>query len=78
MTRACSWLWTPGAANGCRDGPGSRVCGRTGIPAAQGPAGSCRVATGVVINSRGDVLSVRIDQPATPASPAGNSAEGEP
>ncbi|MGC8641334.1 MAG: S1C family serine protease [Isosphaeraceae bacterium] len=39
---------------------------------AGGSPNSRRVATGVVINSRGDILSVQIDQPA----PAGSSAHG--
>ena len=37
--------------------------------AADGPPGSRRVATGVVINSGGDVLSVRIDPPAPTSAP---------
>ncbi len=36
--------------------------------ALEGPPGSRRLATGVVINSRGDVLSVRIDPPSPSAS----------
>ena len=37
--------------------------------AAESPTGSRRLATGVVINARGDVLSVRIDPPSsTPRS----------
>ena len=36
--------------------------------AREGPPGSRRLATGVVINSRGDVLSVRIDPPSPSAS----------
>src|SRR5271165_6708218 len=35
--------------------------------ALEGPPGSRRLATGVVINSRGDVLSVRIDPPSSSA-----------
>ncbi|MGA7495507.1 MAG: hypothetical protein WBX00_02150, partial [Isosphaeraceae bacterium] len=38
--------------------------------ALEGPPGSRRLATGVVINSRGDVLSVRIDPPSSPTSSA--------
>ena len=45
--------------------------------AAEGPAGSRRVATGVVINSNGDVLSVRIDPPSRSVSPSGTSTEGQ-
>ena len=45
---------------------------------AVGPAGSRRVATGVVINSRGDILSVRIDQPSKPASSTHDIAQAEP
>ena len=50
--------------------------------AREGPPGSRRLATGVVINSRGDVLSVRIDPPSSPASsgsgpnPTGAGATG--
>jgi S1-C subfamily serine protease len=44
--------------------------------ATDGPADSRRVATGVVINTDGDVLSVRIDRPAgsQPAGPGGPTA----
>ena len=44
--------------------------------AVDGPADSRRVATGVVINTDGDVLSVRIDRPAgsQPAGPGGPTA----
>ncbi len=38
--------------------------------ALEGPPGSRRLATGVVINSRGDVLSVRIDPPSAATSSA--------
>ncbi|MGZ3412436.1 MAG: S1C family serine protease [Isosphaeraceae bacterium] len=38
--------------------------------ALEGPPGSRRLATGVVINSRGDVLSVRIDPPSSSTSSA--------
>lgn len=41
--------------------------------AAEGPPGSRRVATGVVINSGGDVLSVRIDPPAPTSTPGANA-----
>ena len=43
--------------------------------AADGPADSRRVATGVVINTDGDVLSVRIDRPTSsqPAGPGGSA-----
>jgi S1-C subfamily serine protease len=41
---------------------------------AEGPAGSRRLATGVVINSSGDVLSVRIDPPAATAAAANPAA----
>jgi serine protease Do len=45
--------------------------------ALEGPLGSRRVATGVVINSRGDVLSVRIDPPSSPSSSApGHNSSG--
>ena len=45
---------------------------------AVGPAGSRRIATGVVINSRGDILSVRIDQPSKPAASTHDVAQDEP
>ena len=38
--------------------------------ALEGPPGSRRLATGVVINSRGDVLSIRIDPPSSATSSA--------
>ncbi len=41
--------------------------------ALEGPPGSRRLATGVVINSRGDVLSVRIDPPTAAISSAPGS-----
>jgi len=45
--------------------------------ALEGPPGSRRLATGVVINSRGDVLSVRIDPPSSStSSAAGPSSTG--
>jgi S1-C subfamily serine protease len=40
----------------------------------ESPPGSRRLATGVVINSSGDVLSVRIDPPSTVLSPSGIAA----
>ncbi len=43
--------------------------------AREGPPGSRRLATGVVINSHGDVLSVRIDRPSS-ATTTTNSSPG--
>ena len=44
--------------------------------AAEGPPGSRRVATGVVINSGGDVLSVRIDPPVPTSAPGAGAEKG--
>ncbi len=46
--------------------------------ALEGPPGSRRLATGVVINLRGDVLSVRIDPPPAPAPGSGSASEKTP
>jgi S1-C subfamily serine protease len=44
--------------------------------AADSPTGARRVAAGVVINPRGEVLSIRIDRPAAATASAGKGARG--